>query len=511
MSDKNESMMVVVNRPSDDARLTSLFLFESVMKNIKSDVLLARYFERSLKEFENIVTMVEKSQCDGCEIEDKGQALLIQFARDLKMSPKEIQMTALTLLGTHLVISFQKNWLNLATNELQPFVYQRMAVPTPIGKPVVAKSRELTQAHVETPNVLTRKKRKLIFKNFQGPGDIVMLTAAIRDLHRNFPGEFITDVRTTSMSLWENNPYVGVGNGHMLDEEDPDVEVFDLGYPLINQSNDGPYHFSEAFTVELEKILDINIRDRLQKGDIHIGPHEDVYGWTERSTWFKEYGLDPNVEYWVIDAGHKHDFTAKFWGSKKFQKVVEMLQGKVQFVQIGHVAHVHPPLEGVVNLIGKTDDRQLIRLIWSASGVLTPVSYPMVLAAAIPVKHGTCKGKQTRPCVVVAGGREPTAWQAYTNHQFIHTCGCLPCCDRGGCWASRVYPIGDGDHKDEKHMCLNVVNDGDEEIPFCMHMITPEDVVRRIEMYHQFYSEDKPKTYTHDKEAIARGQREEEQ
>jgi hypothetical protein len=26
--------------------------------------------------------------------------------------------------------------------------------------------------------------RKLILKNFQSPGDIVMLTAAVRDLHR---------------------------------------------------------------------------------------------------------------------------------------------------------------------------------------------------------------------------------------------------------------------------------------------------------------------------------------
>lgn len=38
--------------------------------------------------------------------------------------------------------------------------------------------------------------RKLILRNFQSPGDIVMLTAAVRDLHRTYPGEFITDVRT---------------------------------------------------------------------------------------------------------------------------------------------------------------------------------------------------------------------------------------------------------------------------------------------------------------------------
>ena len=29
---------------------------------------------------------------------------------------------------------------------------------------------------------------KLILRNFQSPGDIVMLTAAVRDLHRAYPG-----------------------------------------------------------------------------------------------------------------------------------------------------------------------------------------------------------------------------------------------------------------------------------------------------------------------------------
>ena len=39
--------------------------------------------------------------------------------------------------------------------------------------------------------------RKLILRNFQSPGDIVMLTGAVRDLHRAHPGEFQIDVRTS--------------------------------------------------------------------------------------------------------------------------------------------------------------------------------------------------------------------------------------------------------------------------------------------------------------------------
>lgn len=341
------------------------------------------------------------------------------------------------------------------------------------------------------------KVRKILLKNFQGPGDIVMLTAAIRDLHICHKGKFITDVRTSSQHIWEGNPYVEWAKNTPLDEKDPEVEKYDIGYPLIHQSNQGPYHFTEAFTEELEKILGVRIDKRIGKGDIHIRPEEEVWGWTERSSWFKDYGLDGNTDYWVVDAGHKKDFTSKFWGSGKFQAVVDYFKDKIQFVQIGHEAHVHPKLNGVISLIGKTDDRQLIRLIWASSGVLTPVSFPMVLSAAIPVKPGKCFKKMNRPCVVVAGGREPSRWQADTNHQFIHTCGCLPCCDNGGCWTSRTKPIGDGDDKDKKNLCHFVTfDDNGEEVPYCMHMISPEEVIRRIEMYYKFYQDDR-KRYTY--------------
>ncbi|HEX2723982.1 MAG TPA: hypothetical protein VHM24_13785, partial [Gemmatimonadaceae bacterium] len=67
---------------------------------------------------------------------------------------------------------------------------------------------------------------KLILRNFQSPGDIVMLTAAVRDLHRCHPGRFVTDVRTSCPALWENNPYLTP-----LNLEDWDVRIIDCHYP----------------------------------------------------------------------------------------------------------------------------------------------------------------------------------------------------------------------------------------------------------------------------------------
>jgi hypothetical protein len=149
----------------------------------------------------------------------------------------------------------------------------------------------------------------------------------------------------------------------------------------------------------------------------------------------------------------------------------------------GERHHWHPPLSGVINLVGQTNMRQLIRLVYHAEGVLCPVTLLMHLAAAVPVKPGKPK---TRACVVVAGGREGSQWEAYPQHQFIHTTGGLPCCPEGGCWRSRCQLVGDGDKKDEEDLCDRPVQVTHNVcIPECMHMISTHDVVRRIETYYE--------------------------
>ena len=46
--------------------------------------------------------------------------------------------------------------------------------------------------------------RRLILRSLQSPGDVVMLTAAVRDLHAACPGQFETDVRSSAPALWEH-------------------------------------------------------------------------------------------------------------------------------------------------------------------------------------------------------------------------------------------------------------------------------------------------------------------
>jgi len=308
--------------------------------------------------------------------------------------------------------------------------------------------------------------RKLILRNFQSPGDIVMLTAAVRDLHLTCPGMFVTDVRTACPSIWDNNPYIT-----SLCEGDPGVELIDCEYPLIHRSNQAPYHFIHGFIDDLNTRLGLRVQPTVFRGDLHISPLE--------KTWFSQVEeiVGQAVPFWIVVAGGKRDYTTKWWDAQRYQEVVDHFQGRILFVQVGEAGHQHPPLRNVIDLRGRTDLRQLIRLVYHSQGVLCPVTLLMHLAAAVECRP---EMPRNRPCVVVAGGREPPHWEAYPQHQFIHRAGSLLCCDNGGCWKSRVVPLGDGDEKDRpENCCVDVVG----ALPRCMHMITAADVIRAIEIY----------------------------
>jgi hypothetical protein len=125
---------------------------------------------------------------------------------------------------------------------------------------------------------------------------------------------------------------------------------------------------------------------------------------------------------------------------------------------------------------------------------------------------------KNRAGVIVAGGREPSQWEAYPHHQYLHTNGALRCCDKGGCWKSRTVAIGDGDAKDSS-LCLAPVEvtvsdsehpahsyepaikpisrDSGSDVPLpnlnpaaknmlprCLDMISSADVIRAIERYY---------------------------
>ena len=310
--------------------------------------------------------------------------------------------------------------------------------------------------------------RALLLRNNLALGDNVVLTAAVRDLVRACPGELAFDVRCPSPDVWLNNPHLTP----ML-EQDPGIEEIEVECPMVDLSNDLPRHFLEGFGDFLGRHLGRGFELSEFRGDIHLTRCEREHPGRIAQL------LRSDTPYWLIATGGKMDLTIKWWSYRRYQEVVDIFRDRILFVQVGEDTphHYHPPLRGALDLRGRTSARDLVHLMYHAEGVLCGVTALMHLAAAVPVRPDR---PSPRPCVVVAGGREPVHWEAYPGHQYLHTVGALPCCAAGGCWRSRTFPLGDGTRDDDgEQICVNVVHD----LPRCMDLITAEDVARAVERY----------------------------
>lgn len=324
--------------------------------------------------------------------------------------------------------------------------------------PATGEAHEAKEAHSAPSSVQTDKggAKRLILRNRLSPGDVLVMTAALRSLHKAYPGKFLTDVDCPTPAIFENNPYITKLEGS--------GQVVDMHYPLISDhSARGLHHpgagvsgrhFSDGHRKFLEDVLEIEIPRTGLTPEIYLSQDERLWP----SPVLREHGF--TGRYWVLNAGSKGDFPLKQY--HRYQEVVDLLLekwgGALKIVQIGRPEHNHPALKGVLDMRGKTGDRELYRTIYHAEGVVTCVSYPMHIAAAF--------GK---PCVVVAGGRESTRWELYPNHRFLYMNGALPCASYDGCWKSRLED------------CSNRVGDA----PKCMEMTKPSMITEAIELYYE--------------------------
>jgi hypothetical protein len=313
--------------------------------------------------------------------------------------------------------------------------------------------------------------RRIILKQGQSPGDILTFTRPAYDLKRAYP-EIELDIHVPSGcgALFENNPYTTP-----MKEDDPGVEVYAIEYNEINISGWNGLHFSTAFRHDIEqKINTPEMVEKWGKWEIpSTGILPELFISDEEKTWYHQlhctfYWDGP---FWILNAGMKSDNVLKQY--HRWQAVIDLLndywQGKVRIVQIGArsssgLAHHHPELTGVFNLVGQTDTRQLIRLAYHSEGSIGPISLQFVLIAAFE-----------KPGVIAAGGKEGTRWHIYNHVQWVKKNGCLPCAMSDGCWLGG-----------KMGQCKNLVKppDMDDLVPLCFEMTTPQELADRVIDYY---------------------------
>lgn len=281
------------------------------------------------------------------------------------------------------------------------------------------------------------------------------MTAAVRDLYRAFPGRFEISVDSKYPDVWRHNPYVHP-------RAFPGT-VIDCRKAVIDRTGSTGRHYVHAYLDLLNQHLGTNAEISEVKGDIHLS--EEEQGWY--SDIFNLCGRE--VPFWLICSGGKFDIPIKWWDHRRYQRVVDALHGKVQFVQVGAWGNHHPALNGVIDLRGKTSVRDLVHLVHHADGVLCGVTSLMHLAAAVPARN------PNRAAIVVAGNREPKSWEAYPDHFYLTAGTDLKC---GNCW--------NGTFSEAAQKLPGVCNHTRNHLPKCMDAVTSDQI---IELIHGLESE----------------------
>lgn len=105
----------------------------------------------------------------------------------------------------------------------------------------------------------------------------------------------------------------------------------------------------------------------------------------------------------------------KEWGADRMQRVVHALRGDFTFVQLGSAKD--PPLDGAIDLRGRTTIRESAGILGASTLFLGQVGFLMHLARAVD-----------RPAVVVYGGREMPWQSGYScNTNLVTRLECSPC------------------------------------------------------------------------------------
>ena len=280
---------------------------------------------------------------------------------------------------------------------------------------------------------------KYILKNHQCPGDLLMLTACVRDIKIWYPNVQL-DVDTSDKNIWLNNP-----NLTHLDEKDPDVTKLDMQYEIIHKSNENFWvHFIHGFIDDFNKKTGFSVKLTNFRADVYLTEEEKK----------KPVFDDQPERFVVLVAGGKDDYQSKWWWKDAWTKVIKGCP-KVKFIQIGKKAkdHHHDVIEtdNCMNKLGETSIRDVLRLVFQSVGTLSVVTSVMHMARAFD-KHAA----------IVAGGHEPWWWEKYPGHDYFHTIGRLSCCKFGGCWKGKCE------------------NKNDKDRQRCLELIDPDEVAHAI-------------------------------
>lgn len=267
--------------------------------------------------------------------------------------------------------------------------------------------------------------KEIKIRHWLSPGDICVLTMAIESLHRQYPGQYLTDVEVTCRNdIFANNP-------HISRLKNPETLNINYSIPDSRERNT----FGQAYCDDLAKLLNLpSLVNKCYKPMLYLSEDEKK----------PLPGMPENFV--LLNAGYKHDCTIKNKGNHLiWQEVTDYLNSVgVKVYQIGeqNPTHTHPRMKGAIDMVGKTTMRQLILMASQCLCTLSPISLLTHLAAAFD-KPG-----------ITLSSREALDFAGYRSTRWLSAWGTVPCCGgssgTGGCWKNHLQEF----QKDNKGQYL---------------------------------------------------------
>jgi hypothetical protein len=278
------------------------------------------------------------------------------------------------------------------------------------------------------------KPYKVLIEMFLSPGDSLVLSQSIRSLHLQYPGEYLTDVAVHKRELFDHNPDItrlAAGSSFVVRMQNQ-----------FHLANERPIHFAQTHADWLGQMLGIPLTIQIPTPVVYVPDRERT--WTP--PWPSPFVL--------ISSGGKEDMPVKAMGTYLAQQVAGHLTAKgFTVVQVGLREHSHRPLKGVVDMIGRTSIRDLVKLAYHSAGGVGGVTLLQHVYAAL--------GK---PYVCV-NSREPRWFVNYPKQEMISPIGSLPCCSEGACWRNGLTP-------ESLNPCaLPVIQPDGETVPRCVQIM----------------------------------------
>ena len=290
-------------------------------------------------------------------------------------------------------------------------------------------------SHIYTQSARSDRKRKIYIRPLHWVGDNLIMTAAVENIVRT--GMFEVNVDPGNLKvIWEKSPLLN----RKITRANADYTV-----RLHNRDRwrADCRHIIEGVTAEFAGFIGEKIPVICRKPQIWMDlPPERVI----------------EEKYVIISTGWQSSAETKKWSQTYWQQLVDSLP-EIKFVQTGQTKNHAVPLQGVVNMIDRTDLPQLAQLVRDAACVISPPSAVINLAGAFDVPH-----------ISLSGGREPAGLTTYPCGIPLSIIGQLSCCRRGGCRNNHF--------SGPDRCCTRPITIDGDTVPTaqCMTMITPEMV-----------------------------------